>query len=285
MNNTKKLRAERPDKALFYLMAGIFFLLFSVAPAYWAFYNFGEYDQTKNFVEELKAKPEQFLTPDEKKEKESRIFFLSSRTDRYRLEMILSGAGSFVLFAVALLFFTKSWRAKNKRNFYEKVDLRSIPIPSAPIEIQHKKAYSVLSWLLVSFFVAMFLLIAYQSFSSRFISFENAVIRTLLFVVPIILFLAIFIFVQIRAKRNVALLIDNSGVTRGDGRHFAWQNFCGVITRTALNRRTQHYYVWRKELAFENGETTWVIPNRIKNYEEVFAYLEKLPPAKLKTDF
>ena len=87
---------------------------------------------------------------------------------------------------------------------------------------------------------------------------------------------------MIRARRNAARSIDNSGITRGDGRHFSWNDFCGVVSQTAFNRRTQRKYVWRVELAFENGETAWLIPNRIKNYDEVFNYIANLPTATLK---
>jgi len=44
-------------------MMGVIFLLFAVAPAYWAFYNFGLYGQKAAFVGELQTSSEQFLTP------------------------------------------------------------------------------------------------------------------------------------------------------------------------------------------------------------------------------
>lgn len=282
MNNIKKTRAERADKPLFFLIAGVFFLLFAVAPAYWAFYNYGEYSRTNAFVQELKTKSDQLLTPEEKKEKENRISSSSSRADRYRLEMLLSGAGSLILFGIALVLFAKSFSAGKRKNIYEKIDPRTIPLPNAPLKIHHKNAYGILFWLIVLFFGGIFLLITYQNFSSRFITFENAVIRTFLLGVPIIIFLTIFIFLMLRARKNVALSIDNSGVTRGDRKHFAWQDFCGVISQTAFNRRTQRRYLWRKELAFADGETAWLIPNRIKNYNEISTYLDTLPRANLK---
>ncbi len=76
--------------------------------------------------------------------------------------------------------------------------------------------------------------------------------------------------------------IDGLGITRGDGRHFSWQNFCGVISQTALNQRTQRRYLWRAELVFENGETVWIVPNRVKNYNEITAFLDALPRAVLQ---
>lgn len=101
-------------------MISAFFFLIAATPAYWAFYNYGEYRQTSAFIEELKTESEQFLMPDEKKEKESRISLLGSRAERFKLEMILSGAGSFVLFGIALLLFAKALRIETKRIFITK---------------------------------------------------------------------------------------------------------------------------------------------------------------------
>lgn len=279
MNNNQK---NRPDKPLFFAMIGVFFLLFAVAPAYWAFYNLGEYRRSNSSVQNLRQTSDANITPTERQEKSERITVLSSRANRYLLEMFLSGAGGFILFAIALLLFFKSFRVKNRKNIYERVDLRKISLPSSPIKIQYKNAYSILSWLLVLLFGGMFLLITYQSFSSRFITFENAVIRTILFGVPVVLFLSIFLFLQFRANKNAAVLIDNSGVKRGDGRHFAWTEFCGVVNQISFNQRTQRRFLWRSELAFAGGETVWIIPNRIKNYNEISAFLDTLPRAVLK---
>lgn len=282
MNGIKKTRATRPDKPVFFVMMGVFFVFFSLPAFYWANYNFSEYRRNTEFVQELREKPTANLTTNEKKEHESLISFNSSRTDRYKLEMFLSGAGGFVLFGIALIFFKKALSARNQKNFYEKVDFRNIPMPNAPLKVENKNIYRILSWLILIFFGGMFLLITYQSFTNPFISTENAIIRTFMFGVPLFFFISVFVFLMLRAKRNVVKLIDNSGVTRGDGKHFAWQEFCGVVRQTGFNQRTQRHYLWRVELAFENGETAWIIPNRIKNYDEIFAYIEILPRAELK---
>ncbi|MEO6588409.1 MAG: hypothetical protein ABIP06_03685, partial [Pyrinomonadaceae bacterium] len=84
-----------------------------------------------------------------------------------------------------------------------------------------------------------------------------------------------------RAKRQTLRLFDASGITRGDGRHFSWNEFCGVVTRIDINYAREKY-VWRIELAFANGEATWIIPHRIKNAEDVFNYVAALPRAFLK---
>ncbi|HMS39917.1 MAG TPA: hypothetical protein PKE69_06815 [Pyrinomonadaceae bacterium] len=283
MNNVKKTRPERPDKPIFFVMIGAFFVFFSLPAFYWANYSYGEYSRTSEFVRELREKPTANLTLNDKKELENRISINSSMVERYKLEMFLSGAGGLVLFGIALIIFKKAFSANKRKNFYEKADFRNIPIPNAPIKIENKNIYGVLFWLILIFFGGMFLLTTYQSFSSKFITFENAIIRTSLFGIPLILFIAVFLLLMFRAKKNVVKIIDNSGITRGDGRHFSWQNFCGVVQQIAFNRRTQRKYTWRIELAFADGETAWLIPNRIKNAQEVFDYVAQLPNAVLKS--
>jgi len=280
--NQKPKRATRPDKTIFFVMMGAFFVFFSLPAFYWANYNYGEYNRTADFVRELREKTTTNLIPSEKKEIESRISINSSMIDRYKLEMILSGAGGLILFGIALILFTKAFKSRNRKNFYETVDWRTIPIPAAPIKVRYKNSYNVLFWVIVLFFGGIFLLTTYQSFTNPFITTENAIIRTSLLGVPVILFLSIFLFLMFRAKRNSVHLIDDSGVTRGDGRHFSWNDFCGIISQTAFNQRTQRRYLWREEFAFENGETAWIIPNRIKNYNEISAFLDALPRTVLK---
>jgi len=285
MINAKANRTERPDKALFNAMMGVFFLLFAIAPAYWAFYNFGEFRQTSNFVRQLREKSDADATPSEKQERGERISFMSSRTERYQLEMFLSGAGAFVLFGISALLFAKAWKAKGKKNFYQNLDPQTVPKPNERIEVRHKKLYGILFWLILLFFGGMLLFILYQNFTSQYIQTSDAIIRSLMIGVPIILFLVIFCFVMLRANRQVVTSIDVSGIKRGDGRQFSWNEFCGKITQTAINRQTQTRYIWRIELVFADGETAWLIPNRIKNYDEVFSFISQLPTAQINSAF
>ncbi len=85
----------------------------------------------------------------------------------------------------------------------------------------------------------------------------------------------------IRAKRRAVRQFDASGITRGDGRRFAWNEFQGVITRIDINYAREQY-AWRIELAFANGEKAWIIAQRVENAEEIFKYLAALPRASLK---
>lgn len=274
-------RPPKPDKSLFMAMMGAFFLCFAIAPAYWAFYSYGEYNHTKNFVQELKSKSEQFLTPDEKKEKETRIYFLESRTDRKKLEMILSGVGAFVLFGIALILFGKALKSRGEKPDYAPLDWRTVSFPIRQLEVKYKKYYALIFAFIVVFFVGMALLISYQGLTSQFESANGQIIKGVLF--PLVLFvipLVVSILI-IRAKRRAVTLFDNSGITRGDGKHFAWNEFRGVVTQTAKTQY-QRKYVWRQELIFDGDEQAWIIPNRVKNYEEVANYISQLPRAVLK---
>ncbi len=281
-NHQQPKRATRPDKTMFFAMIAVIFILFSLPAFYWAYYSYGQYSQTTAFVEDLRKKSDTDLTPTERKERSERISLSSSRANRNLLEMALSGAGGLILSGIALLLLAKALLAMKRKNIYENVDLRTILLPTERIEVRYKIFYDILFLLIVLFFGGMLLLIFYQNFTSRIFTFENAVIRSLIFGVPILLILSLISFLTIRARRNAVRLIDNSGITRGDGKHFAWNEFCGVISQIAFNQRTQNKYVWRVEIAFENGKTAWLIPNRVKNYEEVFEYLSQLPRANLK---
>lgn len=280
MKNSKANRAEPPDKALFNAMMGVFFLLFALAPSYWAFYNFGEYRRTIDFIEELNESFRKNNTPEAGQEYGERITVFTSRAKRYRLEMILSGAGAFVLFGISALLFTKAFRSRGKKNFYQEIDRRNLQIPNARIEVKYTNFQSILLIGVIAFFTLMSALIFYQTLKSPFSTSREMIVKGAfsVFVLLIVLFI---VFLQIRAKRNSLKILDSTGVTRGDGRHFPWTEFCGVVTQTALNRFMKRY-IWRKELAFSGGETVWIISHRIKNYREVSAFIEHLPQAVLK---
>jgi len=281
MKNATANRAERPDKALFNAIMGVFFLLFAVAPAYWAVYNYGEYRRTTDFIEKLKEGFSKNNSPEAGQEYSERITVFNSRADRYRLEMLLSGAGAFVLFGISLLFFSKAFKSRGRKNFYEDIDARFIPLPNAKIEVKYTNFQNILLGGVSAFFSLMIALIFYQTLKSPFSTSREIIVKGAFsgFVLALIF---VFIFLTIRAKRFSVRFIDASGITRGDGRHFAWTEFCGVVTQTA-RRRFGGLYVWRKELAFANGETAWLIPHRIKNAAEVFEYFNRLPSATPKS--
>lgn len=120
----------------------------------------------------------------------------------------------------------------------------------------------------------------YSAITDQYTSSQGKIIKGAVFLfVFALMFLITFLIV--RAKRKSVKFFDSNGITRRDGKHFAWSDFQGVATRTA-RKRFGGYFVWREELLFKNGETAWLIPQRIKNYAEVLAYVEKLPRAVSK---
>lgn len=154
-------------------------------------------------------------------------------------------------------------------------DWRGVPKPAARIEVRYTNFQNVLLIGLCAFFGLMATLIFYQTLTSPFSTSRDVVIKgAFCFCLFILVF--IFIFLAVRAKRRAVKSFDETGITRGDGRHFPWSEFRGVMTQTARSRFGQTY-VWRKELKFSNGETAWLIPQRIKNSNEVFAYVATLP--------
>lgn len=278
MDKTIK-KNERADKPLFYAMVSVFFLLFALAPAYWAIYNYGEYSRTAAFVEELKLKSEPILTANERQERERLIASNSSTAERRLLEMSLSAAGSFVLFLIALILIVKALKARGDKTEYEPLAQNAFAVPQNRIEVKYKTTYSVLFVLIAAFFTAMALLVSYQTLNSRFESPNGKIIKGIVFPFCLLFVPAFVGYLQIRAKRQAVKLIDSTGILRGDGRLFSWNEFRGTITQVNFNRRTLRKYVWRVELVFAGNQTAWLIPNRVKNYEEVFNYVDYLPPA------
>lgn len=280
MKNVKPIRAARPDKALFNALMGVFFLMFALAPSYWAFYNWGEYRRSTEFLQELRKNFDKNPNPEAGQEYSERVTVFDSRARRYGLEMLLSAAGAFVLFGIAALLLTKAFRSRGAKNFYEDIDARTILPPNARISVEYTNFQSVLFGGVILFFAVMSALIFYQTLTIPFSSAREIIVKGafFLFVFAVILFI---VFLMIRATRNSVKTIDASGVTRGDGRHFAWSQFQGVITQTARNRFMKKY-VWREELVFSGGETVWIIPQRIKNYAEISNLIARLPKAVLK---
>jgi len=270
MNQNTK-HTTRPDQPLFFVMMGVFFLLLAIAPANWSYYTFGEFGRATATAGKFQASSEQFMTPNERKERKDRIALWTSLVSRHRLEAILSGAGALGLFGIALRFFRNALRGRKIKNYYENIDWNIIPMPSSRIEVRQKRLYDVLFAFVVIFFGGMILLMNNKITNS-----------SVILSVSILAFLSVFCFLMIRAKRQTVRRFDASGITRGDGRQFAWNDFCGVVPRIDINYAREKY-AWRVELAFAGGEAAWIIPHRIKNAEEVFKYISRLPHAVLKT--
>lgn len=68
------------------------------------------------------------------------------------------------------------------------------------------------------------------------------------------------------------------GVTRNDGSKFQWSDLSRIvnqfrITSTAHGTKS----LWRTEIHFNNGQSAWLLPTKISNWDEVNNFVNNLP--------
>ena len=250
MNQNIK-HAERPDKAAFRAFVGGFFLIAAIPIAVWAYWC---------------------LT--------GTAYYSAHRGN---IEGAICAFVSLIFFANAVRLFIGALETRKIKPQYKPIDWRTIPLPTRLIEVRQKKIYDVLLALIAVFFIGMSLLISFQTLTNQFEATAGKIIKGIMFPGVLMLILMAICYLTIRAKRRAVRQFDASGITRGDGRQFSWNEFQGVVTRIDINY-VREKYVWRIELAFANGEAAWIIPNRIKNAEEVFSYVASLPRVSLKAN-
>lgn len=276
-------RPERSDKAQFSAFLATFALIAAAPTAYWANYNYGIYQRYSANLEYWREHPEKIpkdLPP------EQMIYSQTTRVANAKLEASLCGAGSLLLFIVAVWLFVRAFkiskRLKAAKLQFQPIDPRSIPPLKNPIGVKYTKYQTRLLIGLSCFFGLMTMINLNQLFTSQFATTEDIIYKGVVFSGLLLSLVGTFIFLTIRAKRQAARRFDSSGITRGDGRLFAWNEFRGAVVKTANNRFSLKY-VYRVELVFASGESAWLIPQRVKNYAEVFAFVDALPPAVLKS--
>ena len=154
-------RAERPEKAAFRAFIGAFLLIACIPFAVWSHWSYADYQQATDHVSYLREHPEPFPTNNQRKEQEVTIARRTSMADRHRLEAILSGAGSLILFGGAIFLFTLAVKAKARRvkTQYADIDWRTIPMPTRRVEVQYKRIDDILFVFIILFFVGMLSLI------------------------------------------------------------------------------------------------------------------------------
>lgn len=149
---------------------------------------------------------------------------------------------------------------------------QSAAIPNKRIEVRYKRIPDAALGVLTVFFGGISLLLLLSSGARPLQSLVAFFCLSVLFVVW---------FLALRAKRKAVRSFDESGIARGDGRRFSWNEFQGVVRREGRGRYGRKY-IWRVELVFTSGQKAWLIPQRIKNFEEVFSFVDALPKAALK---
>jgi hypothetical protein len=71
---------------------------------------------------------------------------------------------------------------------------------------------------------------------------------------------------------------SHEGVTLNDGCKFQWSDLRRVvnqfrITSTAHGTKS----LWRTEIQFNNGQSAWLLPTKISNWDEVNNFVNNLP--------
>jgi hypothetical protein len=265
------------DKAIFFVMMGGCLLALAIGPFYWASYTYRQYSSSVAFLAELRANTDENLTPAGLEERRFRIVVESGTADNRRLEMLGSAAGGIVLAGIALLLFRKAWKERSRRVDYVDIDQRTIPRPKGTITVRSTRFQLIMLGVLTIFFGFLSMMGFLQTLKSAYMSsMQIVVIRAILLF--LILLPAVIFMLIVRAQRNSVRTIDQAGVTRGDGRMFGWSEFLGVVNRIG-RERYGGTFIWRKELMFRGGQSAWIIPVRIKNGAEVFAFVDSLPAA------
>ena len=95
-----------------------------------------------------------------------------------------------------------------------------------------------------------------------------------------LMMLAVFGFVvwlMLRAYRKTPKYFTNEGLTLNSGREMAWTDLSRVVNQIRLKPGTNIKMLWRTEIHFKNGETAWLIPGKVANFQEVSAFVSTLP--------
>ena len=271
----KKTRTERPDKAAFSAFIGTFLLIAGVCFGVWAFWTFQKYRHASDYAEYLRQNPNALVNG--KYDQNEIIRSNQNSADHDQLEAIWTGAVGLILSSGAMLLFVRASRIyrRIKRNEYEEIDWRSLEKPAQQIEVLYGRTFKVAAIVFYGFFGGLTLLAILTNLKGG--------IRLPMIVIGLFnsTLIGVMYYLLNNGKKRSIKFFDPSGITRGDGQHFLWSDFRGKISRVGRNRYGGTYN-WRTELVFSSGGVVWVIPQRIKNYEEVFKFIDDLPQATLK---
>lgn len=94
----------------------------------------------------------------------------------------------------------------------------------------------------------------------------------------ILIVYAAVILIMRRADAKSVKYFSDAGVTRNDGRSFSWSDLNRVVNQiriVSMAHGTKS--LWRTEIQFKNGESAWLIPGKISNFNEIVDFVNKLP--------
>lgn len=93
----------------------------------------------------------------------------------------------------------------------------------------------------------------------------------------LITYIAVVLLI-LRAQGKSVKHFSDDGVTRNDGRSFSWADLSRVVNQIRITS-TAHgtKSLWRTEIQFKNGESAWLLPTKISNWDEVNNFVNNLP--------
>jgi hypothetical protein len=281
LDKSTKTRTERPDKAGFPAMLAILLLLGGIGFGVMDYGSYQYYRRHVNYVEEIRRHPETLA--DSSYKPEFVIAINESDAARYRLQMLWVSALMILFLSGGGLLLNRSIKTyRRTRNLeYEEIDWRTIEKPTHRIEVLSTRYQTWLGVGLVAFFGLSTVLNLAQVFGNKYETTSSVVYKTVIYLGLVLPLISFFIFTIIISKRKIIKSFDASGITRGDGQHFLWSDFLGVIPRIG-NYRYGGKANWRTELVFTEQRVAWIIPQRLKNYAEVYGFVNALPHAVLK---
>jgi hypothetical protein len=145
-------------------------------------------------------------------------------------------------------------------------------LTNPPLEVKTSRLQLVLAVLLGLFFIPLGLASLAGGLSRGF-----RVVPVVIGLLMLGAFATVMWLVRRGHARSVRYFSDE-GLTRNDGRSFAWADLSRVVnqvTITSLAHGTKA--VWRTEIQFRNGESAWLIPTKVGNYPEVSEFVRRLP--------
>lgn len=156
-----------------------------------------------------------------------------------------------------------------KKTDYAPIDWRTTPRPTQAVSVR-LRIVQIIAFAVLAFFfggISLIILTSRHALSARDIVLPGIFLSLVGFVG----------FLLFNSRRKAARELNAGGITRGDGRHFDWNEFRGINVITRKRVPSAPPYIWRVEFFFDGGETAWLIPQQVKNHDEVFGYVSTLP--------
>ena len=139
------------------------------------------------------------------------------------------------------------------------------------LEVKTSKVTLVCAVLLGLVIVPLALGNIYQAIS------RGRVIAPLLLGVAMLALLGTVLWLGLKGHRRSVKCFTEEGLTRNDGRRFAWTDLNCVVDQLHSKRGMTGDFIWRTEIQFRDGESAWLIPGKIANSREVREYVGGLP--------